>query len=122
MSTAMRVVNFYLLCTLDTGNPDIIGVELSVQGGLICTSTGGSATTVTWRRDGQVLTFDDSAYHQSQRIVSTSSATYETILHITFDSITNYHAMYECLVFNSRGNDSSSIALEGKRLKGVVNF
>ena len=119
----MRVVHFYLSCILLTlGNPDVIEVGLSMQGSLICTSTGGPATSVTWRRDGQLLTTDDSAYHQSQRIVSTSSATYETILHITFDSITNYHAMYECLVFNSRGNDSSSIALEGKRLKGVVNF
>ena len=112
----MRVVHSYLLCTLDTGNPDIIEVGLSVQSGLICTSTGGPATTVTWKRDGQLLTFDGSAYYQSQRIVSTSNATYETTLHIPVDSITNYHATYECLVLNSRGNDSSSIVLEGKRL------
>ena len=93
-----------------------------MQGCLICTSTGGPATIVTWRRDGQLLTTIDSAYHQSQRILSTSNATYETMLHIPDDSIADYHVTYECLVLNSRGNDSSSMALEGKRLQGVANF
>ena len=112
----MRVVHPYFLRNLDTGNPDVIEVGLSMQSGLICTSTGGPATTVTWRRDGQLLTTTDIAFHQSQRILSTSNATYETTLHFPVDSIANYHATYECLVLNSRGNDSSSIALEGKRL------
>ena len=93
-----------------------MGIELNIknESGLICTSTDGPATTVTWRRDGQLLTIDENTYQQSQRIVFTENATYETTLCIPDDSIENYNATYECLVLNSRGSDSSSITLEGK--------
>ena len=89
-------------------------IELNIRRGLICTSTGGPATIVTWRRDGQLLTTDGSTYQQSQRIVFTENGTYETTLHIPVDSIKDYNAIYECYVLNSRGNDSSTITLEGK--------
>ena len=88
-------------------------VGLSIQRDLICTSTGGPASTVIWRRDGQLLNIDDSNYQQSQRVVSTVNATYETTLHIPDDSIEDYSVTFECFVLNSRGNDSSSITLEG---------
>ena len=90
-----------------------VGLNM-IQRSLICISTGGPATTVVWRRDGQLLTIDENTYQQSQRIVSTQNATYETTLYIPNDSIEDYNATYKCLVFNSRGSDSSSITLEGK--------
>ena len=87
---------------------------MRIHSGLICTSIGGPVTTLTWKRDGQLLIINETTYQQSQWIVFTENATYETILHIPDDNIANYNAIYECLVFNSRGNDSSSITLEGK--------
>ena len=80
---------------------------------LICTSTGGSATTVLWEKNSQLLITDETTYWQSQRIVSKDDATFENILHIPRDSIANYNATYECLVMNSVGNDSMSLRLEG---------
>ena len=107
-----------------TGNPNMMEIELGTHRGLTCTSTGGPVTTVTWRRDGQLLTINESTYQQSQRIVSTENATYETTLHIANNNIENYHATYECLVLNSRGSDSSSITLEGKdnRMLKITNM
>ena len=87
---------------------------MRIHSGLICTSIGGPVTTLTWKRDGQLLIINETTYQQSQWTVFTENATYETILHIPDDNIANYNAIYECLVFNSRGNDSSSITLKGK--------
>ena len=89
-----------------TTNPD--------ASGLVCTSTGGPATTVIWKINNQVLIIGDTAYQQSQRIAFTENATFENILHIPSDSIANYDATYECLVINSVGNDSMSFRPEGK--------
>lgn len=83
---------------------------------LVCTSSGGPATIVTWKKNGQLLTNIETTYQQNQRIIFTVNATYENTLHIPSDSIVAYNAMYECLVANSRGNDSSIVSLEGINL------
>ena len=80
---------------------------------LVCTSTGGPATSVIWHINTSLIT-NGSYYRQRQRIVSKENATFENILHVPSDSIANYEAMYECLVMNSVGNDSMSLMLEGK--------
>ena len=80
---------------------------------LVCTSTGGPATSVIWHINN-LLIADGSHYQQSKRIVSTENATFENILRIPSDSIANYKATYKCLVTNSVGNDSMSLMLEGK--------
>ena len=79
---------------------------------LTCTSSGGPATTVSWKKIGINIT--ESTYPQTQMIVSTENATYKSMLHIPDNSIENYNATYECLVSNSRGSNSSRITLEGK--------
>ena len=81
--------------------------------GLVCTSTGGPATTVTWSINDQLLIINKTTYQQSQRITNTMDATFENILYISNDRITNYIAKFECLVMNSRGNDSESFNPEG---------
>ena len=50
---------------------------------LTCTSTGGPATTVSWRRDGTMLS-DDSTYSiTSQVLTNTATATYTHTLTVT---------------------------------------
>ena len=39
------------------------------------TSTGGPPTTVTWRRNGELLIIDETTYQQSQRVVDRVRAT-----------------------------------------------
>ena len=99
------------------GNPKIIEVGYDLNSSdVTCTSTDGPATTVIWRRNGKLLTIDEGTYRQSQMIVSTENAIYKTTLHFPVDSIEDYNAIYECMVLNSRGNDSSNIMLQGKML------
>ena len=83
---------------------------------LVCTSFGGPTTIVMWKKNGQLLTNVKTTYQQNQRIVFTENATYENTLYIPNDSIANYNATYECFVANSRGNDSSTVSLEGMNL------
>ena len=78
---------------------------------LVCTSTGGPATTVIWKVNNQIT--NGSLYQQRQRITSKEDTTFENILCIPVNSIANYNATYECLVMNSVGNDSLSFRLEG---------
>jgi hypothetical protein len=79
----------------------------------VCSSFGGPVTIVTWKKNGHLLTTKGTTYQQNQRLIFTENATYENTLYISQDTIANYDAMYECLVTNSRGNDSSNISLEG---------
>ena len=73
---------------------------------VICTSTGGPATTVTWRRGNTTLTVNQVTYQQSQVVTNTSTATYENRLRLVEESLETY-GMYTCTVSNSRGNASS---------------
>ena len=84
---------------------------------LVCISSGGPATNVTWKVSGEPLVFSESTYRQTQKIVSTANSTTETSLHFPNSSIESYiyNTTYECIVSNTRGNDSSLVSLEGKR-------
>ena len=99
------------------GIPDIEAVIYDPDtNNLVCTSFGGPATVVTWKKNGQLLTTMETAYRQKQRLIFTETATYENTLSIPRDTIANYNTTYECLVANSRGNDSLTISLEGINL------
>ena len=61
------------------GIPDIEAVIYDPDtNDLVCTSFGGPATVVTWKKNGQLLT----TYQQKQRLLSTENATYENTLSI----------------------------------------
>ena len=106
----------YLVCYI-IGIPDIeIAIYDPDRNKLVCTSFGGPATVVTWKKNGQLLTTMETAYQQNQRLIFTENATYENTLSIPRDTIANYDTTYECLVANSRGNNSSIISLEGINL------
>ena len=65
---------------------------------LTCTSTGGPATTVSWSRDGVVLTENSNYNITSQILIDTVTATYIHTLRVTGKLVVEY----ECTVSNIR--------------------
>ena len=80
---------------------------------LICTSTGGPASNVTWMRNQTYLEIDGAMYHQSQTIIDTQSADYSTMLTLPMTNIEDFDTTYQCIVENSRGSGNASLKLEG---------
>lgn len=80
---------------------------------LICTSTGGPATTVTWTRNQTNLEIDETTHQQSQTIINTQSAEYSIMLTLPTTNIEDFDTTYECIVKNSRGSGNASLKLEG---------
>ena len=79
---------------------------------LTCTSTGGPATTVTWRKNCVMLA-DSADYQQTQTVTNTMTATYGNTLTIG-NGVTDRDGVYTCSVTNTRGMDSSSTGLGGE--------
>ena len=81
---------------------------------LTCTSTGGPATTVTWTKDGAVIT-PSTTYQQTQMIVDTVESTYQNTLTIA-QSVTEHdlYALFNCMIENSRGSSNRSEFYYGK--------
>ena len=75
---------------------------------LTCTSTGGPATTVSWRRDGTLLTESSSYSTTSQMLLDTETATYNQTLTVTGRLV----GQYQCSVSNIRTPSGSSRGLE----------
>lgn len=78
---------------------------------VVCISTGGPPTTVTWVRNGVPL--DDSLYEQSQRILNTTTATYANVLHSLKRE--NLVGMFTCNISNAHDEtgDSKSVFSNG---------
>ena len=70
---------------------------------LTCISTGGPATTVTWTRDGAVVSYNKYFLH-AQTVTNSADSTYSSVLTVTGRE----PGKYQCTVTNARGNDSSS--------------
>ena len=71
---------------------------------LICTSTGGPATSVTWMRNGEVLLNDNSTYNiTSQILIDAVTATYNHTLTVTGSLV----GEYECNVSNNKPSSAS---------------
>ena len=73
---------------------------------LTCTSTGGPATTVSWRRDGTMLS-DNSTYIITSQVTDAETATY---IH-TLTVIGRLVGEYQCNVSNIRTPSGSSKTL-----------
>ena len=80
---------------------------------LICTSTDGPPTTVSWRRNEEPLVIDGVRYQQSQRIINTTTATYQNIL--SSNDRANLVGSFTCIVSNARGSANKSISTDGMR-------
>ena len=90
---------------LFVGIPTLSADSLSYStssGTLSCVSTGGPASTVSWRKDGVPIT--SSSYTQSQIVVDTETATYHNLLSISSSNIRDYNGTFSCTVSNSRGH------------------
>ena len=81
---------------------------------IICTSTGGPATDVTWSKDNINIRFTimGHLYEHSQIIINTTSATYENRLRIV-DKSSEAAGNYTCQVTNSRGGINGNLYIQG---------
>ena len=81
---------------------------------IICTSTGGPATDVTWYKDKTqtIIPNEGGAYSYSQIITNITNATYENRLRIV-DKSSEAAGNYTCQVINSRGSVNSSLYIQG---------
>ena len=97
------------------GSPNVTSLTFDVLSTtLTCTSTGGPATTVTWRRDGVVITLNDT-HQQTKRIVDAVNGTYQTVL--TIDPSMGWsdiEGTYNCTVENDRGESSGTVVVPGE--------
>ena len=93
-----------------TGSPSVASLTYNNQSRtLTCTTTGGPATAVTWRRNGVVITLN-ATYQQTKRLVDPVNGTYQTVL--TIDSSVGPNGFvgnYNCTVENIRGTSSKSV-------------
>ena len=92
-----------------TGLPSVTSLTFNDQSNsLTCISTGGPATTVTWRRDGVVITLN-ATYQQTQIVTNTTTSTYQTVL--TIDPSVGIVGTYNCTVENTRGRSSVTVVV-----------
>ena len=97
------------------GSPSVASLTFnSSSNTLTCTSNGGPATTVTWRKDGAVITLS-TTHQQTKRITDNSTSTYQTVL--TIDSSVSQSDIvgtYNCMVNNTRGESSKTVNITGE--------
>ena len=81
-----------------------------------CTSTGGPATTVTWRKGGATITIN-ATYQQTQVVTNAITGDYQTVLSID-QNVIDVTDTYSCTVGNTRG---TSAAIETTGDKSFYN-
>ena len=95
-------LNFELTTELNSTTPTFT---------LTCTSTGGPVTTVTWMRDGEVLTGNGNYNITSWMLLHPENATYAHTLTVTGRLV----GEYECKLSNIRTPSSSgNLTVEGE--------
>ena len=102
------VVTIISLFTL-SGSPSVTSLRYDSQSRTFtCTSTGGPATNVTWRKNGAVIT----PYQQTKRLTDNSTATYQIVLTINSSvSQNDIVGTYNCTVENNRGTSSMTMVI-----------
>ena len=92
------------------GHPNISQLILNKTAlTLTCISYGGPATNVTWTKNNRII--DGASYQQSQRVIDTERAEYETIL--TSNATADLVGLFMCQVSNARGSANKSLFLDG---------
>ena len=114
-------IHLYLLVCLyllPLGSPYITSLGYDNQSRtLTCTSTGGPATTVTWRRNEAVITLN-ATHQQTKRVVDPVAGTYQTVLTIDPSvSQSDIVGAYNCTVENARGRSSMTVIVGKLTLK-----
>ena len=102
-------LKLFLLCnnnkSLIPSLGSLSGVSLSYDATshtLSCVSSGGPVNTVTWRRNGDLIT-STSPYQLSQTLMNGETSTYNNQLTITSGDAGDYNGTFTCTVSNSRG-------------------
>ena len=97
------------------GSPTVISLTYNDQSRtLICTFTVGPGTTVTWRRDGIVITLN-ATYQQTTGVVDAANGILQTTL--TIDQSVGQSDIvgaYTCTVENARGESSETVVVPGE--------
>ena len=108
---------------MHTGAPNITELTFGESRTLTCTSTGGPATTVTWTKDGAVIT-PNATHQQKQMIVDTVGGIYQNTLTIAQSVAENdvYDTRYNCVVENSRGKSNRTMYLYGKNIRPFILY
>ena len=103
---------------IHAGSPNVTDLTFDKKSRTFtCTSTGGPATTVTWSRDGVVITLN-STHQQTKSIVDSGNGTYQTVLTIDPSvSWSNIVGTYNCTVENVRGESSETVVVPGETRK-----
>ena len=106
--------NYQFANSLPSGFPWATYLRYDSQSNtLTCTSTGGPATTVTWRRNGSVITIN-ATHQQTKRVVDPVMGIYQTVLTIDSSvSQSDIAGLYSCTVENVRGRSSSIVLISG---------
>ena len=95
--------------------------DMSTNGlSLTCTSTGGPATHVTWRRNCAILP-NNATFQQTQLVTQTQTATYQNTLVID-NAVTERDGVYTCSVTNARGYSKDAAGVGGKELHKNVTI
>ena len=110
-------------CVLHAGAPNVTELAFDRESRTLnCTSTGGPATTVTWTKDGAVIT-PSTTHQQTQMIVDAVEGSYQNTLTIA-QSVTgdNLSGLYSCMVENSRGGSNRTVHVYGKHYHKLIIF
>ena len=82
---------------------------------LTCESTGSPATTVSWIKDGLLLTIDGSTgYTLTQTVTYRPSSTYSNVLTVSETATGGVAGTYTCNVTNDLGSHDREVVAVGK--------
>ena len=101
------------------GTPSITSITFDNADTLTCTSSGGPATSVKWRRNCLLLQSSDTNFIPSQTVTTTGSATYDNSLKLPS---TDNDGVYTCSVSNIRGYSIDLIGVGGELLTGSLTM
>ena len=101
--------------SIHAGSPTVTNLTFDDQSRtLTCTSIGGPATNVTWRRDGVMIT-PNATHQQTKSVVDPVNGTYQTVLTINSSvGQSDIVGTYTCTVANARGESSETVVVPGE--------
>ena len=99
--TAMNCELIVVVPSIFLGSPRVTSLTYDMSSHtLTCITTGGPATTITWRKDCGVLDTNTTAFVFSQTVTDQAAATYSNTLTLP----SHISGSYSCTVANSRGS------------------
>ena len=110
-----------IICQSLLGSPVVTSLRYdSWSRTFTCTSTGGPATSIIWRKNGAVITLN-ATHQQTKRVVDPVIGTYQTVLTIDPSvSQSDTVGAYNCTVENARGRSSRTVIVGELTLKYLV--